>query len=318
MNLRSVQLFRMIVRTGSLASAAARLNVSSSAASRMLAGLEHELQLTLFSRHNRNLVLTAQGSAFLRRTQHILEGVERLPDIAAQIRSDNSEPLRLVSTVPLATSVLAPVLALWHQEVPQARSVLNIETRFDLETKVAAREYNLGIMSLPVENAIVDLDIHPLLDARYEIAMAPGHPLARQDHVTVQDLRGQRFVTLRAQQRWRQRLDRLAAANDMVADIVCETASTTVALDLVSQGLGICLADRMIAGLRDTATLVQRPLEPALWTQYCLVTGRGRTSKATAAFSVRVRDWLQGIRATDPTLAASIVLAPEEEPRGRA
>jgi len=124
----------MIVRTGSLASAAERLGMSPSAASRMIAMLERELKLTLFSRQNRKLDLTDHGRDFMRRSQHILEGVERLTDIAAQVRSADSDPLRLVSTVPLATSLLAPVLAQWQSEPPNAATVLNIETRFDLES----------------------------------------------------------------------------------------------------------------------------------------------------------------------------------------
>ena len=148
MNLRSVQLFRTIVRLGSLKLAAERLGMSTSSASRMIGVLEHELKLKLFSRRNRKLDLTPEGQEFLQRSQHILEGLERLPDIAAQVRSVDADPLRLVSTLPLAIGIIAPVLALWQEHHPGVTSVLNIETRFDLESKVAAREYNLGIQSI--------------------------------------------------------------------------------------------------------------------------------------------------------------------------
>lgn len=319
MNLQSVKLLRMIVRTGSLSSAAERMGMSPSAASRTIAMLERELKLTLFSRQNRKLDLTNQGRDFMRRSQHILEGVERLSEIAAQVQSANSDPLRLVSTVPLATSLLVPVLAQWKPEPAGATTVLNIEARFDLESKVAAREYNLGILSLPIENAIVDLDIEPLVAARYEIAMAPTHPLASQDRLMMRELADQSFVALRPAQRWRQRLDALASANAFAPRIICETGSTTVALDLVRRGLGVALVDRMIGGLEDTDTLVMRPLEPEVWTDYCLITGRGRTSPMTVVFSHRLRQWIQGRCGENASLAASLRLTEPASPaRSRA
>ncbi len=317
MNLRSVQLLRMIVRTGSLASAAQRLGMSPSAASRMIAMLERELKLTLFSRRNRKLDLTEQGRDFMRRSQHILEGVERLTEIASQVRSTEAEPLRLVSTVPLATSLLDPVLARWQSGARAASVLLDIETRFDLESKVAAREYNLGILSLPIENAIVDLDVQPLASARHEIAMAPGHPLCRQDTLSMHELADAEFVALRPGQRWRQRLDALASASSFAPRVLCETGSTTVALDMVRRGLGIALVDRMIAGLENDATLVMRPLEPEIWTEYCLITGRERASPVTRDFSRMLRDWLQERCSDSADLAASLKLAEPAEPVAR-
>ncbi|MEM5584215.1 LysR family transcriptional regulator [Roseibium sp. AS2] len=313
MNLRSVQLFRMIVRTGSLASAAERLGMSPSAASRMIGVLEHELKLTLFSRRSRNLDLTGEGHEFLRRSQHILEGLERLTDIAAQVRSVDSDPLRLVSTVPVAASVFSPVLAIWQAENPGARSVLNIETRFDLESKVAAREYNLGILSLPVENAIVDLDVAPLVSARYEVAMSKGHRLAGRDTLSVQDIMDEDYVALRPAQRWRKRLDAMAMSHSFTPRIVSETSSSAAALDLVRNGLGITLADRLHAGFDEDEKLVLRPLEPVMWTDYCLVTGKGRTSEATLDFSDRLRAWLEHRFYDNPALADVLRFASDDD-----
>lgn len=315
MNLRSVQLFRTIVRLGSLKLAAERLGMSTSSASRMIRVLEHELRLKLFSRHNRKLDLTPEGQEFLQRSQHILEGLERLPDIAAQVRSVDADPLRLVSTLPLAIGIIAPVLAIWQEHHPGVTSVLNIETRFDLESKVAAREYNLGILSLPVENAIVDLDVIPLLSARYEVAIAREHPLAGASRVSFEDLRDEQFIALRVAQRWRRRLDMLAAANEMIPNIVAETSSTSAALELVRRGLGVMPVDRMHTGFEPDDRLRLVPLEPTVWTDYCLVTGKGRTSPSTRDFAHFLKEWLYARCAADPNVASALRLSDGSEAR---
>ena len=86
MNLRSLMLFRHIVLTGSLSEAAKRLNMSASAASRLLTQLEEQLSLTLFSRSRRNLKLTEDGALFYRQISNTLNGLEEVPLIAEDIQ----------------------------------------------------------------------------------------------------------------------------------------------------------------------------------------------------------------------------------------
>jgi len=76
MNIKALRVFSGVVQTGSLSEAAERLNTSASAASRLLALLEAELGLALFSRQHRRLELTRQGQEFYRRTMHILKGID--------------------------------------------------------------------------------------------------------------------------------------------------------------------------------------------------------------------------------------------------
>lgn len=306
MNLRSIQLFRMIVRTGSLVSAAERMGMGPSSASRLIGILEHELKLKLFSRSHRNLELTDEGQEFLQRSQHILEGLEKLPEIALQVRSVNAEPLRLVSTAPIAVSVLAPVLGKWHASNPGGQSILNVETRFDLESKVAAREYNLGLVALPLENAIVDLEVDPLARARYEVALPAGHRLAQKPELGIADVFGEDIIALKKGQRWRTRLDALFATQTEPAHILVETGSTVAALELVRQGLGITLVDRFCASMVAQSDLVLRPLAPTIWTEYCLVSGHGRRSKSATAFSEMMKEWIYEMRAANPDTAASV------------
>jgi DNA-binding transcriptional LysR family regulator len=311
MNLRSMQLFRMIVRTGSLISAAERMGMGPSSASRLIGILEHELKLKLFSRSHRNLELTAEGHEFLQRCQHILEGLEKLPEIALQVRSVQAEPLRLVTTAPIAVAVMAPALGKWRKEHPKIKSILNVETRFDLESKVASREYNLGVVSLPMENAIIDLDIVPLVRARYEVALPIGHPLTRKPSVTVAELAQVDMIALKEGQRWRTRLNALFSSQPESPCIMVETSSTVAALELVRQGMGVTLVDRICAGLTEPEHLEFRALEPGIWTEYCLVSGHERRSKTASEFTKVLREWIYEMRSASTDIASSVTLVSE-------
>lgn len=306
MNLRAVNLFRMIVTTGSLAAAAGRLGMSLSAASRLINVLEHDLKIKLFSREGRKLSLTKDGAEFLRRAQHILIGIGRLKDIAEQVKEDNASPLKLASIAPISKTVIAPVLADWQMEGIDTKSFLSIDSHFNLEAKVAAGEYDLAIIRRPIDSSSVYLDIEPLVSARFEIAVAPNNPLALLPKLELKDIANQRFVTLPSSRRWRKRLDAMAKVYEFSPDIVSETDSICTGLELVHRGVGIMLVDRLHAGLEQDGRYTLRQLTTKINTDYCVVTSKGATSLKAKAFHSRLRDWLTGQIQTEAVLKDSL------------
>ena len=307
MNVKALRLFWGIVESGSLSEAAERLNTSTSAASRLLSLLEAELGLTLFSRQHRRLELTEQGREFYRRSGHILKGIDEISAIAREVGTSACEPLRLVSTATIAKALIAPALAAWQQANPRGAACLDIETRFDMESKVATREYNLGVVSLPQENAIIPLDAIPLVAARYELALPPGHPLTREDTVPVEALVTMPVIALRAGQRWRQRMDAICTACGVSPRIAVETGSTVIGLELVRRGAGAMVVDRVCSALAPDG-FVLRPLRQEMWTDYATITGAGGMSAQTEGFVATLRAQIHAERAACPDTAAAVAL----------
>lgn len=308
MNIKALRVFSGVVETGSLSEAAERLNTSASAASRLLALLEAELGLALFSRRHRRLELTRQGQEFYRRSMHILKGIDEIRDIARDVSRDGPEPLRLVSTVTVARAIIAPALADWRGANPGATAFLDIETRFDMESRIAAREFNLGVASLPQENAIIELTITPLMSARYEVALAHDHPLAAEPRVPVEALADVPMVALRAGQRWRRRMDAVCTMAGIRPRIVVETGSTVIATELVRRGAGVFIVDRVCSALVPEG-MALRPLEPEMWTEYAALTGPGGPSALTGDFIDTLRARVQAGRVACAGTAASVALA---------
>jgi DNA-binding transcriptional LysR family regulator len=206
MNLKALQTFHLVVREGSLAAAAAKLHLSPPAVSRLIRILEDETRLTLFSRARRRLSLTTEGELFFREAQHILEGVGEIPRIASDIRRRALAGVRVITSAPLAVSLVSPALAKLRAAHPLIRCVADIGSRFDLESMVGTRRYDLGIVSLPISHSLVELDASPLCRARAVAVMPASHPLAARARVTARDLRAQPMIALRPGRRrsvWR-------------------------------------------------------------------------------------------------------------------
>lgn len=291
MNLRSLRIFRRVVVTGSLAQASEDLNISPSAASRLISLLEAELKLPLFSRDKRRLELTGEGDRFYRQTEHILRGLDEMDLLAADIRTRSREQVSLVTAAPLAMGLVSPTLALLRERGEPVDYVINVGTRFELESRVATRAYNIGLVSLPIENGILDLTVEPFMEARLGVLMPGMHPLAAQEAVTVESLIGERMVGLTKGQRWRERLDEVFAGVGLPAELI-ETTSTPVVRTLVQDGLGLTVVDGICGRITPGDGLVLRPLLPERWVTYATIHPSGARPARSAAFLNALRDFV--------------------------
>ncbi|KMK68280.1 LysR family transcriptional regulator [Puniceibacterium sp. IMCC21224] len=296
MNLRALQLFRQIVLTGALSEASARLNISASAASRLLSQLESDIGLTLFSRTRRRLELTEEGQLFFRQVANTLIGIDEIPRVAADVRGRAQGWLSVVTAAPLANGLAVPALGRLAAETRSLQCTVSVESRFDIESKVSVRGYNLGLISLPVENAIIDLQVVPFLRSKLCVLMPEHHPLATHEVIRVQDLAGQTFVTLSPGQRWRNRLDELMGLAGQPFTIAFETGSTVVTVEMVRAGLGLTLIDRVCAPPVSGGGLVLRPVEGEHWITYASLHPRGPYAPLAEKFLDAISDHIEALR----------------------
>src|SRR6201986_2240772 len=95
MNIQAVRLFLHVVQRGSLAAGAEALNMSPSAASRLLSGLERSTGLKLFSRDGHALRPTVEGAQYFNECYRVLIAVDELPRAARRLASGAQSRLRL-------------------------------------------------------------------------------------------------------------------------------------------------------------------------------------------------------------------------------
>ena len=110
MNLRFLRTFVAIVDNGGVARAAARLNLTQSAASRQIQALEDELGVRLFARIGRSMRLTSEGEDLLERSRRLLSDVAALGERASALKSGEVGVLRVGATPQAIESLLAEFL----------------------------------------------------------------------------------------------------------------------------------------------------------------------------------------------------------------
>jgi DNA-binding transcriptional LysR family regulator len=137
-----LRIFHAAAEAGSFTHAGDVLGLSQSAVSRQVSALESDMQVPLFHRHARGLILTEQGEVLFRTVQDVVQKLE-----ATRMRlSDNRErphgELRITTTVGIGTNWLTPRLGEFLELYPDIK--LNVILSDD-ELDLAMREADMAI-----------------------------------------------------------------------------------------------------------------------------------------------------------------------------
>ena len=142
----AMQVFALVVETGSFAKAAERLALSTSAASRHIAELETHLQTRLLNRTTRRVSLTESGGAFYERAVQLLADLAEAEQEASSAAVVPRGTIRLTTSVNFGVRHVAPAIAAFlaeHREVRfdvslSDRIVDLVEEGFDLAIRIGA------------------------------------------------------------------------------------------------------------------------------------------------------------------------------------
>ena len=105
-----LRVFHAVAEAGSFTHAGDTLNLSQSAVSRQISALEEALQVPLFHRHARGLILTEQGEALNRTVREVFAKLAITEALLTESKEKPAGRLKVTTTVGFGSSWLAPRL----------------------------------------------------------------------------------------------------------------------------------------------------------------------------------------------------------------
>ncbi|MES2938907.1 MAG: LysR family transcriptional regulator [Pseudomonadota bacterium] len=170
MDTAQLKAFVEVVRQGSFAAAARRLELDPSTVTRAIAGLEATLQIRLFNRTTRRLALTEAGGAFFEQAARAFEQLDQAVDEARSSGGQATGLVRVTAAVGFGQHVLLPLLPELHRLHPGIEIELQLtEAVLDLlkgETDIALR------LGSSADGSLVGLPLRPI---RYGVYASPAY-----------------------------------------------------------------------------------------------------------------------------------------------
>lgn len=269
MRLSGLQAFRYIYESGSTSAAAKRQNLSQPAVSRLLASLEESIELKLFFRNGRRLVPTPEGDKFYAQTHRLLASIDDLPRIAGDIRDGSKQRVRLLTMPRLATEVALPIVAQLHKSMSKMEIQIDIVARRDLEPQLNRLDYEIAIATLPISGNVANIE--PICVQRLYGVVHRTHPLADCAQIDIRQMAGHEVVALPTHTRHRQEMDDIFHSFSAAPKIAVTVSTIEAAVDLVSRGIGMTLADGIMRRTASESGCRLIPLVPTRSVTYAII-----------------------------------------------
>ncbi len=239
LNLRQVECFVAAADDGSMTAAAERLQVTPSAVSLAVAGLERTLGTTLFLRHpGRGLTPTAAGRDLLLTARNLLADAESMRSQADVIGRGLSGRLTVGCFGTGAPLVLPALMETFERKYP-GMSLDFVEGSTDV-LEQALLDGGCEIAVMYDVGLHVALEKEPLYGTVPYALFAPEHPLADRPSVTLAQLSEFDFVALDVQPVHEHQLGLFAYAG-VQPRIRYRTSSYELLRSLVARNLGFTL-----------------------------------------------------------------------------
>ena len=256
---RHLRTIKAIHEAGGLARAADLLNITQSALSHQVKGIEEQAGVELFVRRSKPLKLSVAGRRLLAAAEKILPEVEALEQEFSGLLDGRTGRLHIAIECHACFEWLFPVLEQFRKAWPDVDVDIRPGLAFDALPALAREEVDLVVSSDPED--IPGVDFTPLFDYEPVFVGSSQHPLAAKDFVVAEDFRGQTLITYPVD---RARLDvfsQLLMPAKVEPGAVRQVELTAVILLLVASNRGVAvLPDWVVREVRYNSDYVTRPI----------------------------------------------------------
>ncbi|WP_163578555.1 LysR family transcriptional regulator [Gracilibacillus thailandensis] len=200
MTLQQLKYVIEVARSRSISRAAQNLFISQPSLSNAIKELEKEMGIIIFSRTNKGIIITPEGSEFLGYARQVLEQAELLENRYAHT---SSQQHFAVSAEHYAFAVSAFVRLLHDYKRDEYEFTLRETKTYEIIDDVKNLRSEIGILYVNKFNEKViqkflregNLIFNELFEAKPHVFISSGNPLAEKEYVTLSDLQSYPYLS---------------------------------------------------------------------------------------------------------------------------
>lgn len=194
MTLQQLKYIVTVAETGNITEAAKRLFISQPSLTNAIRELEKEMQVTIFNRTNKGVVVSNEGDMFLSYARQILEQVGLLEEKYLNVQEQS--PRFSVSCQHYSFAVNAFVDVIHEFDANQYDFTLRETQTYEIIEDVSKLKSEIGILYVSSKNEEIimkllrqsDLKFEELFTARPHVFISSKHPLAEKESITLEEL----------------------------------------------------------------------------------------------------------------------------------
>jgi DNA-binding transcriptional LysR family regulator len=249
MDLKRLRSFVTVAELGGVSRAAAKLHITQPALSRQIRDLQEELDLKLFERVGRRLVLTGEGEELLRDCRGLLGHAGALAERVQSLRKGHAGVLKIAVSPNMLGWVFPPFLRHYAERHPEVHvnpvEVLSAEQL----AKVEEGEVHFAMNTLPADEQ--RFASCPLRWFHVVAAAGPAYPIGRGALIDIHELAGMPLLVVHSSFATRKAFDAACRLARLNMNVAIESVSPHALLELAEQGHGVAIVPSDVVPIDD-------------------------------------------------------------------
>jgi len=245
MKFKQLETFLGVADRQSFTMAAQQLNISQPAVSFQIKALEDALDVTLFKREDKKMVLTDAGKLIYPEAKQIFMHYQKFKAELDELKGLKKGHV-VVGAGTIPGEYLLPLLiGAFKKSYPGIRITLKVSKSGQVERWLLEQEVDLGITGVPVDGE--GIDCFPWLQDQLVLIVSPTHPWVNSGAIKISDLKSETMIFCEQGSGTRRFVEQKLAEHNIAAreiPVGLELGSTRAVITAVKAGLGISIVSR--------------------------------------------------------------------------
>lgn len=275
MDLRHLEVFDAVMRTGTTVGAAQLLCASQPSVSNTIRNLEDILGFDLFDRMNGRLVPTEEAKMLFKEAQNVFAAFAATRRLLEEIQGNRAGTLTIAATPTVGNTILPKAVADFVRPRPDVKVGIEIEHLDNVIRMVDRGAADLGIAVNA--SAIPTVIVEPLAAMPMVCVLPSQHPLAALEAVTPADIADYPLISFSRDTVLGRHIEHAFQQEGAGRTINIEVRYCETARRLVQRGAGVAIIDPFaIMGDPAPSDLVVRRFEPHIEARACVIRSKLR------------------------------------------
>lgn len=242
MDLQQLKGFMAVAKHSSFSRASEELFRTQPAISKQVRALEESLETKLFHRLGRKIQLTDAGEILFRHAHRIFQVLEEARETISELKGLQKGHLRISAATTVGTYMLPRVLGRFKRRYPGIDISLAITNKAQVLEQVLQHETDLGFVGPPVQPEELQREEY-LLD-ELVLIVAPNHPMADEEFVSIDQLKQEVFVLREQGSGTREIMEEELSRKGIGLRKAMELGSTEAIKQAVAANLGVSIVSK--------------------------------------------------------------------------
>ena len=234
---RFLSYFSGVCQYGSIRKAAKQLHISPTAINRAIINFEDEINLKLFERTNDGMTLTQAGHLLYSHVNQTMIDARITLNLLKELSEGENSQIKVGGAESIISSYLPSVMHDFFKLNSKASTSFTLCTTEQAVSQLESSKIDVAVIFDPAANSRVKV----IYEQRLTIGavLLPDHPLARQDHLQIEQTMDYPLILPDRSWPLRKRLDHLFETLSLPVNMVMECGSTEILQSMISSKIGI-------------------------------------------------------------------------------